>query len=47
LRDGYRIEAYRDDLREQLVEVWERSVLASHHFLDPDDFEEIKKEVQE
>jgi putative acetyltransferase len=44
--DSYRIEAYREDLREQLVEVWERSVLATHHFLNPADFEEIKKEVQ-
>ena len=44
--DSYRIEAYRDEYRVQLLEVWERSVLATHHFLDPVDFEEIKKEVQ-
>ncbi len=33
---------YLDEHRDQLLSVWERSVQATHHFLRPDDFEEIK-----
>ncbi|WP_343632767.1 GNAT family N-acetyltransferase [Fluviicola sp.] len=33
---------YRYKYREQLLNVWEKSVLATHHFLSPADFEAIK-----
>ncbi len=32
------IEKYSDLLREQVLSVWEKSVLATHHFLSPEDF---------
>lgn len=32
------IQPYDQNLREQLLSVWERSVLATHHFLQPEDF---------
>ncbi|MBK9256920.1 MAG: GNAT family N-acetyltransferase [Saprospiraceae bacterium] len=37
---------YDDQLRDQILYVWEASVLASHHFLSQADFESIKKIVQ-
>ena len=40
------IDAYKEGYRQQLLEVWERSVLATHKFLNPSDFEEIKALVQ-
>ncbi|OOG77892.1 GNAT family N-acetyltransferase [Algoriphagus sp. A40] len=42
----FKIEAYREGFRDQLIGVWERSVLATHHFLSPTDFEEIKELVK-
>lgn len=39
------IKPYSPTLRPQILELWERSVLATHHFLKPDDFSEIKKLV--
>lgn len=36
------IEAYTDKDKEQILSVWEKSVLATHDFLKPSDFEEIK-----
>jgi putative acetyltransferase len=39
------IQRYRHSDREQILKVWERSVAATHHFLDPGDFEEIRKLV--
>lgn len=42
----FKIEVYREDFRDQLLGVWERSVLATHHFLTPGDFEEIKELVK-
>ena len=39
------IQKYRHSDREQILKVWERSVAATHHFLDPGDFEEIRKLV--
>lgn len=44
--NDFKIEAYREDFRDQLIGVWERSVLATHHFLTPIDFEEIKELVK-
>lgn len=45
-KSEFKIEAYREDFRDQLLGVWERSVLATHHFLTPVDFEEIKELVK-
>ncbi len=43
--DQVEIKAYCDDYRYQLLAVWEHSVLATHDFLKPSDFEEIKAMV--
>lgn len=40
--EEFRIEKYQDSYRDQLLDVWENSVLATHHFLLPADFESIK-----
>lgn len=36
---------YSQALRSQILDVWERSVLATHHFLSKEDFDEIKSMV--
>ncbi len=38
----FEIVKYADKDREQLLDVWEKSVLATHDFLSPTDFHEIK-----
>jgi putative acetyltransferase len=43
---NYKIETYTDNDREQILNIWEKSVLATHDFLKPTDFEEIKALVQ-
>ena len=43
---NFKIEKYTDKDREQILNVWEKSVLATHDFLNPIDFEEIKKILQ-
>src|SRR5699024_7337338 len=43
---SFKIEKYTDKDREQILNVWEKSVLATHDFLNPIDFEEIKKFLQ-
>ncbi|UIR56869.1 GNAT family N-acetyltransferase [Sphingobacterium sp. SRCM116780] len=40
------INEYHDNYREQILTVWENSVLATHNFLTPSDFEEIKELVK-
>jgi putative acetyltransferase len=40
-----KIEKYIDNQREQLLMVWEKSVLATHNFLKPEDFRSIKEAV--
>lgn len=40
------INPYSSENKIPLISVWERSVLATHSFLDPSDFEEIKVLVQ-
>jgi putative acetyltransferase len=40
--ENYNIEQYSDKDREQILNVWEKSVLATHDFLKPTDFKEIK-----
>ncbi|MCW5912677.1 MAG: GNAT family N-acetyltransferase [Cyclobacteriaceae bacterium] len=42
----YQIVKYTDAHREQLLDVWEKSVLATHHFLKPGDFTAIKEIVK-
>ncbi|MCX2679267.1 GNAT family N-acetyltransferase [Galbibacter sp. EGI 63066] len=37
---------YTDKYREALLVVWEQSVLATHDFLNPSDFQDIKELVQ-
>ena len=37
---------YSDKYREQLLDVWEKSVLATHDFLKPGDFHAIKEIVK-
>lgn len=36
---------YEEKFQDQVLAVWERSVLATHHFLDPTDFNSIKEIV--
>ena len=38
----FEIVKYADKHREQLLDVWEKSVLATHDFLSATDFHEIK-----
>jgi putative acetyltransferase len=44
--EEFKIEKYSDKYRNQVLDVWEKSVLATHNFLKPSDFEEIKILVQ-
>lgn len=39
------IQPYQTLYRDQMLEVWEKSVLATHHFLEKKDFETIKELV--
>lgn len=43
---NFKIEKYKYKDRDQILNIWEKSVLATHDFLNPTDFEEIKKLVQ-
>jgi putative acetyltransferase len=43
---NFEILKYSDEHREQLLDVWEKSVLASHDFLKPTDFQSIKETVK-
>ena len=43
---SFKIEKYTDKDREQILNIWEKSVLETHEFLNPTDFEEIKQLVQ-
>ena len=40
-----KISQYSDIHKQQILTVWEKSVLATHDFLAPNDFEEIKESV--
>lgn len=42
---NFKIERYSDRYHPQVLEVWEKSVLATHGFLDPLDFVEIRELV--
>lgn len=44
--DNHKIVEYHDSYREQILAVWENSVLATHDFLTSTDFEEIKELVK-
>lgn len=41
----FEIAKYSDTYKQQVLAVWERSVLATHDFLTPTDFKEIKELV--
>ncbi|WP_051197562.1 GNAT family N-acetyltransferase [Flavobacterium soli] len=43
---NFKIEKYTENDREQILNVWGKSVLATHDFLNPTDFKEIKQLVQ-
>lgn len=43
---SFKIERYTNKDREQILKIWEKSVLATHGFLNPTDIEEIKQLVQ-
>ncbi len=45
INQHFKIEKYTDKDREQILNDWENSVLATHHFLTSTDFEEIKELV--
>ena len=40
--DNFDINPYTDSFRQQVLTIWEKSVLATHDFLTSTDFEEIK-----
>lgn len=42
----FEIVTYSDQYRDQILKVWEKSVLATHHFLKPTDFQSIKEMVK-
>lgn len=44
--DRFKIEAYNDNYKPDILKVWEQSVLATHDFLNKADFYEIKVLVQ-
>ena len=44
--DKIEIKAYDQKYKQQILRVWEQSVLATHDFLTPVDFKEIKELVQ-
>lgn len=41
----FSIRPYHEGYRDQLLLLWEKSVLTTHHFLEKEDFEAIKKMV--
>lgn len=42
---SFEIVPYNDQYRDQILALWEKSVLATHHFLTPEDFQSIKELV--
>ncbi len=46
MMDNCKLVEYNDSYREQMLAVWENSVLATHDFLSASDFEEIKESVK-
>lgn len=45
-KEHFEIKQYSDKYREQILVVWEKSVLATHQFLSANDFYEIKELVK-
>jgi len=43
--ENFKISQYTDIHKQQILTIWEKSVLATHNFLNPTDFEEIKELV--
>ena len=44
--DKFKIKAYDQKYKQQILRVWEQSVIATHDFLSQSDFSEIKELVQ-
>ncbi len=44
--DKFEIKSYDQKYKQQILAIWEQSVLATHDFLTPNDFSEIKELVQ-
>ena len=44
--NNFAIKAFDQKYRQQILTIWEQSVLATHDFLTPSDFNEIKEVVQ-
>lgn len=42
----FQIRKYKSKYKDQIISVWERSVLATHHFLSPKDYLEIRELLQ-
>jgi putative acetyltransferase len=38
---------YNDEFKDQIISIWERSVRATHHFLNPDDIDYFKSIVSQ
>lgn len=45
MQTSFEIKPYNDHYKQQVLTIWERSVLATHDFLTPADFEAIKELV--
>lgn len=43
--DNFTVNKYNDNYKDQILTIWETSVLVTHDFLTPNDFEEIKELV--
>lgn len=43
---NYKIEQYQPRHKTEIINVWEKSVIATHHFLSEKDFQEIKHMLQ-
>ena len=43
--DDLSIKSFEPGFRERILDIWERSVLATHHFLTAQDFQAIKHDV--
>lgn len=46
-KTDFKIIPFKKSLKKQVVAVWEKSVSGTHNFLNPSDFDEIKKLVSE
>lgn len=47
INNQYKIVPYQDEFRQDILKVWEASVSATHHFLQTDDFRDIRQMLLE